>query len=220
MPTKYKPKPVELHKIDYGTAKSHWMNLRVKKGLPAVSGADIKKGTSYYNEVVLLQQTLKEKDFVLLLAELADTSPTHWNMAAKYWEKRGWEVQIAGEVLADAKQFYTNEPPVSVIIQETKKEEPQPSITIQETKKPVDATVEFKNLSMFQQQSIIRKIDEERDAILEDMYERGDTELDAVMDAKFKELSKDVKAKRKILFNSAEYNKQYKVNFSELATYD
>jgi hypothetical protein len=139
MPTKYKPKPVEAHKIDYGTAKSHWMNLRFKNGQPSVAGGDIKKGTSSYNEVVHLQQTLKEKDFVLLLAELADRSPTHWSMAAKYWEKRGWEVQIAGEVLADAKQFYTNEPPVSVIIQETKELSPAPiPIVLQETKKPAE----------------------------------------------------------------------------------
>ena len=106
MPTKYKPIPEELQKIDYGTAKSHYANVRFKQGLPKIAGGDIKKGTQAYNEIVLLQKTLKEKDFVLLLAELADRSPEHWQMMSKYYEKRGWDYKIAGQVLADAKAFY------------------------------------------------------------------------------------------------------------------
>jgi len=106
MPTKYKPIPEELQKIDYGTAKSHYANLRFKQGLPKIPGGDIKKGTQAYNEIVLLQKSLKEKDFILLLAELADRSPEHWQMMAKYYEKRGFDIKIAGQVLADAKAFY------------------------------------------------------------------------------------------------------------------
>jgi hypothetical protein len=106
MPTKYKPIPEDEQKIDYGTAKSHYANVRFKQGLPKIVGGDIKKGTQAYNEIVLLQKGLKEKDFVLLLAELADRSPEHWQMMAKYYEKRGWSFKIAGEVFADAKAFY------------------------------------------------------------------------------------------------------------------
>jgi hypothetical protein len=241
---------VEAHKIDYGTAKSHWMNLRFKNGQPSVAGGDIKKGTSSYNEVVHLQQTLKEKDFVLLLAELADRSPTHYHMAARYWEKRGWEVKIAGEVLADAKQFYTNEPPVSVIIQETKELSPAPiPIVVKKTKKDIKkinknfinalddiildiSVTQFKNLSMFQQDGIIGKLDDELDAIVIDLdnlfYEKqlyGDDyadegRTDALM-TRFNAIKKDVKAKRKIYYNSAEYIKHHgPANFNEPAMYD
>ena len=107
MPTKYKQIPEELQKIDYGTAKSHYMNLRFKQGLPKIKGGDIKKGTEAYNEIVLLQKSLKEKDFILLLAELADRSPEHWQMMAKYYEKRGYDIKIAGKVYADASAFYS-----------------------------------------------------------------------------------------------------------------
>jgi len=106
MPTKYKPIPEDKQKIDYGTAKSHYANIRFKQGLSKIAGGDIKKGTQAYNEIVLLQQTLKEKDFILLLAELADRSPEHWQMMSKYYEKRGFDIKIAGQVLADAKTFY------------------------------------------------------------------------------------------------------------------
>jgi hypothetical protein len=106
MPDKYAKKPVEEHKIDYGTAKSHYANVRFKQGLPRIAGGDIRKGTESYNEVVLLQKSLKEKDFVLLLAELADRSPEHWQMMAKYFEKRGYDIKIAGQVLAYAKTLF------------------------------------------------------------------------------------------------------------------
>jgi hypothetical protein len=106
MPTKYKAIPVEQQKIDYGTAKSHYANVRFKQGLPKIAGGDIKKGTQAYNEIVLLQQTLKEKDFILLLAELADRSPDHWHMMAKYYEKRGFPVKMIGQVYEDAKAKY------------------------------------------------------------------------------------------------------------------
>jgi hypothetical protein len=106
MPTKYKSIPEELQKIDYGTAKSHYANVRFKQGLPKIAGGDIKKGTPAYNDIVLLQKSLKEKDFILLLAELADRSPEHWQMMAKYYEKRGFDIKVAGQVLADAKTFY------------------------------------------------------------------------------------------------------------------
>jgi len=106
MPDKYKKKPEEEHKIDYGTAKSHYANVRFKQGLPRIAGGDIKKGTEAYNEIVLLQKSLKEKDFVLLLAELADRSPEHWHMMAKYFEKRGYDIKIAGQVLAYAKTLF------------------------------------------------------------------------------------------------------------------
>ena len=59
MPTVYKKKATEDLKIDYGTAKSHYANLRFKQGLPKVAGGDIKKGTQAYNEIVLLQKGLK-----------------------------------------------------------------------------------------------------------------------------------------------------------------
>lgn len=143
MPTVYKKKATEDLKIDYGTAKSHYANLRFKQGLPKVAGGDIKKGTQAYNEIVLLQKGLKEKDFVLLLAELADRSPEHWQMMAKYYEKRGWSFKIAGEVLADAKAFYgeSNKGPLDSIsnlaiagggggpIQEAPKPLPPPIVT-------------------------------------------------------------------------------------------
>lgn len=106
MPDKYTKKPVEEHKIDYGTAKSHYANVRFKQGLPRIAGGDIRKGTEAYNEVVLLQKSLKEKDFVLLVAELADKSPEHWHMMSKYFEKRGFETKIAGQVLAYAKTIF------------------------------------------------------------------------------------------------------------------
>lgn len=125
-----KPKPVEEHKIDYGTAKSHYLNLLFKAGKPSVSGSDIKKGSVSYNEIVKLQQTLKEKDFILLLAELADISPTHWTMMARFYEKRGYEYKPAGEVLKDARAFYNVDviapppapAPAQIIITETKKD--------------------------------------------------------------------------------------------------
>jgi len=143
MPTKYKAVPEELQKIDYGTAKSHYANVRFKQGLPKIAGGDIKKGTQAYNEIVLLQKTLKEKDFVLLLAELADRSPEHWQMMTKYYEKRGWDYKIAGQVLADAKAFYgeSNKGPLDSIsnlaiagggggpIQEAPKPLPPPLVT-------------------------------------------------------------------------------------------
>jgi len=143
MPTKYKAVPEELQKIDYGTAKSHYANVRFKQGLPKIAGGDIKKGTQAYNEIVLLQKTLKEKDFVLLLAELADRSPEHWQMMTKYYEKRGWDYKIAGQVLADAKTFYgeSNKGPLDSIsnlaiagggggpIQEAPKPLPPPLVT-------------------------------------------------------------------------------------------
>jgi hypothetical protein len=106
MPDKYTKKPAEEHKIDYGTAKSHYANVRFKQGLPRIAGGDIKKGTDAYNEIVLLQKSLKEKDFVLLVAELADRSPEHWQMMAKYFEKRGYDIKIAGQVLAYAKTLF------------------------------------------------------------------------------------------------------------------
>jgi len=163
-----KPKPVEEHKIDYGTAKSHYLNLLFKAGKPGVSGTDIKKGTASYNEIVQIQQTLKEKDFVLLLAELADQSPYHWQAMSRYYEKRGWEYKPAGEVLKDAMAFYGVDiispppapPPAQIIIKETKKDA---KMTI------FQARMEYNELSRQFEQELLT---ENNEIVLDDLFER------------------------------------------------
>ena len=163
-----KPKPIEEHKIDYGTAKSHYLNLLFKAGKPSVSGSDIKKGSDSYNEIVKLQQTLKEKDFILLLAELADISPTHWTMMARFYEKRGYEYKPAGEVLKDAQAFYNVDviapppapAPAPIIITETKKE----------TKMTIfQARIEYNELS---RQFDDELLTENNEIVLDDLFKR------------------------------------------------
>ena len=93
--------------LDYGRAKSHYLNLLFKQGKERPDAKDIKKGSPAYDQIVYHQKNTTEQEFELLLAELADKSQVHYDAFLRYWLKHIGSIVPQGQALAAMKKHHS-----------------------------------------------------------------------------------------------------------------